>query len=262
MNRIFSLPRLGLLFKQDAMENYRKLLLSTGVLFAVLAMVGIYADYLCRHVYDQATFDHSVTTTMRVWYILIFFIAGAFAGASLFPSFRTKPGRIATLMTPASQAEKFIERWLVVVPLYIVAYVVIASIAEWVRVEAAGWFVDYKASFLDIGEIFNGQFSTAKKLSIALIGFLCTQSFFILGGQIWNRMAVAKTFGSIVLIGLIYIGIGAWIVDTFIESDMRYDFPLDWNPVDVTCIVMVVITIFNYAVSYLRFRESEVINRW
>lgn len=97
--------------------------------------------------------------------------------------------------------------------------------------------------------------------------YLLHDAVILLGG--FRRLATLAFRQDIfqhVVITLIYGRVAVWIYDLFHKEDLFYGAPplLDndktvfWS----AAILMTVISLFNYLLTYLRFRESEIINRW
>ena len=93
-----------------------------------------------------------------------------------------------------------------------------------------------------------------------LSDFLCVQSFFLLGSVVWLKNALVKTLGAMFLIWLSYmfvtIGYATLIVDEANHYEKNFDLEM------VSTVLGMGITLFNYLLTYMRFREAEIINRW
>lgn len=86
------------------------------------------------------------------------------------------------------------------------------------------------------------------------------QSFFLLGSVVWLKNALVKTLGPMFLIWLSYmfvtIGYATLIVDEANHYEKNFDLEM------VSTVLGMGITLFNYLLTYMRFREAEIINRW
>ena len=63
------------------------------------------------------------------------------------------PGALSTLMTPASQFEKFAIKWLIAVPVYILTFCLIAYVADWIRVYSSYWMFDIEVRPVNVTKI-------------------------------------------------------------------------------------------------------------
>ena len=173
-------------------------------------------------------------------------------------------------MLPASQFEKFLYRWIISVPLAFLLFFVCAVIADWLRVLFVDFYMGIEVRTIDWCKLIfhsaDAGFNTDAASWIVLLIFFMTQSFFLVGSVVWRRSHFVKTFFSMFVITLIYGRVAVWIYDLFHKEDLFYGAPplLDndktvfWS----AAILMTVISLFNYLLTYLRFRESEIINRW
>lgn len=260
-SQYFSLPRLGMLFKQDFIENHRQLFLASGFALLLLSVLGISISLNFSAISEDSDFNTMCIHVERGWFIAAFLIFGMIAGSSLFTTLKTPAGRLATLMTPASQLEKFIERWIVVVPCYILLFILIGIIADLVRVGFCEWILHRNATMIQPHEIFDTD-NLPRKCFAAMIGFLFLQSFFVLGSVVWQKFAMVKTFWAIVFIGVAYFLTAIGLMEWLHTPGTAYLQPEFLKTDTVPCIIASLITLFNYSVAYLRLRESEIINRW
>ncbi len=262
----FSFYRLGMLFKHDCIENYRQLLLSTGLIILALSVINILISITYTALPDDVQFNMSCTHIEAKWLIAAFIIFGFLAGASMFSSLRTPPGKLSTLMIPASQIEKFVERWLVVVPGYLITFTIGVMAAECIRIGFCDWVLGRNPDAITpiaLSDIFDGVNPMWEKVSKALLGFLFIQSFFILGSVVWQKLSVIKTFWCLAAIAIIYGGAIFLIIYEFKNPAYTY-FPkkMDFTDTNWIYAITAAITLFNYIITFVRFRESEIINRW
>lgn len=260
-NRHFSLSRLGMLFKQDFIENHRQLLLASGFSLLLLSVLSISISLNFSALPDDSHFNTMCIHVERGWFIAAFIIFGMIAGSSLFTTLKTPAGRLSTLMIPASQLEKFIERWLIVVPGYILLFILIGSIADLVRVGFCEWILHRNVTMIQPHDFFDTD-SLPRKYFVATLGFLSLQSFFVLGSVVWQKFAMVKTFWAMVFIGGAYSLTGIALMEWLHNPRTAYPEPEFLKTDTVPCIIASLVTLFNYSVAYLRLRESEIINRW
>ena len=259
----FSISRLGMLFKQDYIENYRQLFLSSGFIVLLLSVVYILICANCRYYADDSIFNSNMKHHSIGWLVAVFIISGMIAGSSMFSSMRRSAGRLSTLMVPASQLEKFIERWLVAVPGYIIVFALAAFVADLIRIGFCEWILDRSATAITLSDIFDGVYPLPRKIATALLLFMFAQSFFVLGSIVWQKLAVVKTFWVLVAIGAFYAAVAGWIMYTFQNPELNYSTAGSMFDNDTLIYTGIAIaTLFNYGTAYMRFRESEIINRW
>lgn len=269
-NQTFSLSRMLLLCRRDLSERWRQHLISVGTLLGILLLIAISTIMNTRSAYDAETCSHVMITQELPFFIISLFFFGSFMASTAFKSMSTPTGALSTLMLPASQFEKFLYRWIIAVPLTFLLFFVCAVIADWVRVIFVDFYMGIEVSTMDWGKLIfhsaDAGFNTDAASWIILLIFFMTQSFFLVGSVVWRRSHFVKTFFSMFVITLIYGRVAVWIYDLFQKEDLFYGAPpllenektVFWS----AAILMTVISLFNYLLTYLRFRESEIINRW
>lgn len=274
-NQIFSPGRFSHIAKKKLTEEWRQLLLSLLALLGVMVLAGIcassraYYDGIAPHWFSQRSFEFEL-----ILFTLILFVSGTYVASVSFSRMSTPAGALSTLMVPASQFEKFMLRWLVAVPLFMLVFFCIAVVADWCRVwyaavhygletRAMPWF-DAIFHTKDVG---NGYFNSDSGPFMASI-FVMVQSFFLLGSIVWPKRSMLKTFVTGGLVTLAYIWFGAWIVSISESEGQFWVGPhIAWiyDADDAYCVmecVMLLVALFNYWLAFRRFRESEIINRW
>lgn len=261
-NQSFSLYRLGMLFKQDYLENYRQMFLTTGFAVVFISVINIFIAIDNNGLRSFDGFNRTCLHFEAGWLIATFIIFGIIAGSSLFTTLKTPASRLSTLMVPASQPEKFIERWLLVVPGYIIAFAFAAFIADSIRVGFCEWFLHRDTVFITLTDIFGATPITREEYGYGILLFLFLQSFFVLGSVVWQKLATVKTFWVLAAIVAIYVATGPWIAKNFYHPGYSYEAPAILDNDNAMYAILGAITLFNYALAYLRFKESEIINRW
>ncbi|WP_300503075.1 hypothetical protein [uncultured Duncaniella sp.] len=269
-NQTFSLSRMLLLCRRDLSERWRQHLVSIGTLLGILLVIAVMTAFNVSRWNDPETCSYLMITYELPFFIVSLFFFGCLMASTAFKSMSTPAGALSTLMLPASQFEKFLYRWIISVPLAFLLFFVCAVIADWLRVLFVDFYMGIEVSTIDWGKLIfhsaDAGFNTDAASWIVLLIFFMTQSFFLVGSVVWRRSHFVKTFFSMFVITLIYGRVAVWIYDLFHKEDLFYGAPplLDndktvfWS----VAILMTVISLFNYLLTYLRFRESEIINRW
>lgn len=265
---LFSFSRLLLIGKRDVIENWRHLLLSLGGLLGALSLIGI----LCAVSYSShiASSSGDIMDVEIGWFAVALSIVGIILASSSFKSLSAPVTALPSLMLPASQFEKFLYRWLIAVPLFMIVASLTAYLADWVRVLFTSWVYGVDMSPVDwISEITVKHFSgrTAAFPWVMLLYYLMVQSFFLLGSVVWSRARFIKTFVCLIAIFIIYGRVGMWVYKLMTPDGVYGIVPPQWFNNDeivfaVAMTILAVITLFNYALCYMRYREAEIINRW
>lgn len=280
----FSLSRTGSIFKKYILENWKVLLMRFILMLGVLVITSILVEWASFDEYrwnleDIRNFDVAKRISERLvgFYTFIIYIFGCFMASLSMESAKSKTGRIAMFMTPATQLEKYIVRWVIAVPLFILLYIGCCGIADLTRCaftliihpEYAPMVHPINLySAITYKEYFTGETVIAETVYIAVYLFILAQSFFMLGSSVWPRNSLLKTFAALAIISTVYsvmfaIGVqsmdGLHIPEESTLYGIGYIDETNWK---ATCgIVVGAIAIFNYTLAYYRFKEMEIIQR-
>ncbi len=228
------------------------LLLRAVALLAAMLLIGLLAGWI-----DSS---RAVINLQLGVMCVVAMVGGLLAASSAFGEMAGRDSAIDLLMSPASMLEKFIARWIVTVPAYILWAIVCAMCGDLLRVlfiavsdgdglgELAPWWS------LLTGQ--SGPFGYPDGLMyVVLMTYLALQSFFLLGSIVWRRYNFMKTLPVVFILGLFYMIEGMLVYDA---SDAR---SIDISGLQLALISLIV-TAVNYTLTYFRFKESDVIHRW
>ncbi len=273
-NQFFSFGRMSLLARKELQENWRQIALSWAGIFGLLVIIsllvarGSHYNGIQPEYYSSRSIENFLG-----WITVVFLICGAYVAAYSFKRMATPPGALSTLMTPASQFEKFAIKWLIAVPVYILIFFLIAYVADWIRVYSSYWMFDIEVRPVNVTKILFHQTTDigfVNRLAYhSLLYFLAGQSFFLLGSIVWPKNSALKTFVCMIAICFIYVWIGIWFVSLLDISDgdthLYYsgpEFLNDHRLLYVADAFAIIVAVINYWLTYRRFREAETINRW
>lgn len=233
----FNFSRFRNVVAKDLRDNRKKYLLSLSMLFGVLIVFTVincvnYADY-------------SFADELPLFYITLF-VGGAVWASVSFSYMDSRAGRIAALMTPASTFEKFAWRWIVAVPMFIVAYLITIFVADRLRVAITPDAVTEMESNPNMG--------------FYIVGYFFIQSVFFLGSIVWRKLSVLKTFAAGLIIWGLLFGLASLMIDLFLSDMYCSTFRVSRSPVVIT--VIWAFTLAVYYGAYLRLKDTEIINRW
>jgi hypothetical protein len=177
----------------------------------------------------------------------------------------TKAGRISLYSQPSSNFEKYFIRWLTAVPLYLIIYALFFVIADIIGT----WIA--MLIYPDIPGIHNIFYDTLLKeffskdqtplLFISL--YFGLQSAFMLGSAVFQKNALVKTFVSVAIIAIIsfyilYTTDGAKYAIQ-INNYIGYYRSIYMISCNIATCVIIFLTLFNWLVTYLRFKENDVV---
>ena len=236
--------------RKEAIDNRKHLLLRLVTLWGVFITMGGIWGY------------NYVDTVMPHFGILGFvaLLFGAVVGAQTFSNMQTKTGRISALMLPASAADKFLVRWLAVVPLAFIALIAAFYLSELARILVAliheGTIDADYARPVNLYSMLTlyGEPGGWKFGFVCLASYFMGQAFYILGSALWPSHSFAKTF---VVLWALQMLLGMVVVPM-----RNIDFSFSFTGEDLAIwmgIGEIVLTIVLYYLAYLRFRRSQVV---
>lgn len=245
--------RFLMLLKKYIVENNRRILLSFGALFAVLALCGFLGGVISAGGNIQLG---------QFLYPLLMSTLGMVGASVMFSEMKSKQGRTSLLMEPANAIEKFIVRWLVWVVASMLLFWPAFEVAELMRrlgtALVHGNFIPMSSAGirhmdLDMGEC----------CLLLVCGYLCTQSFFVLGAILWPRLSFIKTIiATWVLqsVAMVAFVAGLNIAEDMLENInmLKFSSEINDNFIFYTIIVASVLTtLVNWTLTWMRLRESD-----
>lgn len=230
------------------------------MLFIVMVSDGKYVDTVIPE--DPNKWDYIGVS------IFLSFIFGLVSASFLMEPQSTKQGRISMLMLPASQLEKFLLRWFIHIPFYIVVALVAFHIADFIRyLVCVVIYPDfhYFRPINIIGELLQSAEGTKYNPIPFVFGLaLAVQSLFALGSTFFPRNALIKTVGVLIVLQLIYILYAAVMAAMILPYDYHLREPFGLTDAQAYTLALVLtygFTLFVWVLCYYRFKESEIIER-
>lgn len=269
--------------------NTRRQLLAMSAIILGLSLLFTLGVPALSDVYDTPSLfpgiDRMWGVEMNFFNVLLLVFA-AVCAAKIFGIYSGKSGKIRNLMFPASTFEKFLTYFLIYVIGFYLVFMFCTFFADFMRVLiykhtaiegatvrpipldyilSSGVSESVKDGFRisDEEEMRKYMFEFNSFMGLVLI----TQAFFALGSSIWQKNTRLKTTlaGIAILSGSIFLA--ALGFEVFFKNiygiNLRYR--LNWNfetIITVFDIIVITITLFMYWLSFRRFKEMEVINRW
>ena len=271
ISNTFSFSRLMMVMKHDLVENWKNNLHS---------LLSIYGAFLISALMSYASINGSVDSSIYFAYRLGFFIAVGFitffifhfSAANIMDITSTKEKRIAYLMLPATQTEKFVSRALQVTLGTLIMVIVALFLAEITRLILFPLLGASKAlqhfCLFDFNDIFFKKYYWSQvdvsvleiyKFPVILntvSWYLVSHSIFILGGTYFYKRPVVKTFGTIVLVltALSFI-FSFWDPISALQT-VNFEVAI-WT----SSFVALIIIVANWRLSYFLFTRSQVTER-
>ena len=112
-NQFFDVRRFGMMCRRELLEPWKTHLLRFVACYAVLAVILVgYGMETYNHLSPGTPLEYS--HALMQFFMVIFYAMGMLFASSFMERMKTKTGRIAFLITPASAFEKYLSRWLLV----------------------------------------------------------------------------------------------------------------------------------------------------
>ncbi|MCI9285404.1 MAG: hypothetical protein HFJ91_06360 [Muribaculaceae bacterium] len=266
-NQFFSMGRLTLLAKKETSENWRTILLFCAGILGVLTVAGI---FIAHNSYYEGISPLSYSLNSSGWFViwcrLIMVAGGLYLASVSFHQLSTRTGATQMLMVPASGFEKFLMRWLAAIPIYVILSFVIIYIADLIRMCYASLCFGINADALTMFSLSDDDNTPGTVVyGLQFMVLIYIQSLFFLGSAIWPRRSMLKTIVTIIVLAMAYFWFGVWIMNMF-SGDVgfysRMNIPAWMNSDLFPATLLGLVSILNYWLTYRRFCESEIINRW
>lgn len=289
-NNIFSPKRFGEYFTLYGSVNWKTFTLRTLIIFAVLIFYSTFIPYITdtyiispnNHAQISEARNTDMFWSREVNFVsFIFFIVSIVWSSYMFSAMLTKSNRISTLTIPASSFEKFITYFIYyIVAVYIIFFIAV-YVADFARILSTHLYhhddVCIKPLPLDsfinhgneIGD-FSPKYAIEKEgfasfLNAVSYGSLfLSQAFMALISCISPKNSFMKGLGIafiLFVLSIICFSSGVvWFGDIF---ETKPDINTNINSVAIfTWCAFYISAIGLFILSYFRFKENEIINRW
>lgn len=297
-NQIFDADRFSAYFKKYVAERRTPLLSYLGVLFLFPLAVCLVIPLL-KGLYDPISVEHFVvrgnildpmwTSELTLFYFL-WILVGLKCG-DFYSLLMDKRERISLFTCPASNFEKFSTYFLIYVILFSVIFFGIFLFVDAIRVwvfrastEAdcihyispryllsfgtaeKFWDIDFynAAKNADLMDFFRN--AMAARFSVILFGGLLIQSLYALGCTVWPKKNFLKTscflLAFMILSGILFYKGSQLFYGNGTLTPREFGFSNTISEIIFYDIVAVCIIVFTWILSYMRFKEWEVIKRW
>ncbi|MDL2213095.1 hypothetical protein LJC29_03925 [Bacteroides sp. OttesenSCG-928-N06] len=268
----FSNTRFLNLCRKEMVENWKTNILRFIMLYGVMAISFTISGF--DHYSDTYTSasDPVVITALHFFmaYVAIF---GCLNASTAFDNLKTKTNRLSVLMNPSTAFEKFFSRWLIYTVVYIVLFVVAYVLADYTRIlicklrypDATMVHANIKY-LMNIGNPAYHIMADKAYFLYSVIGYFFFQSFFLLGSTVWPRNSFIKTIAAAVGImmsyGLVATGVMKllWNETSIFITNNPFDVSVE-TARNIFLSIVVFFTLFNWTLSYFRFKETEIIER-
>lgn len=282
MNNIIDIKRLGMVFRKDFLENGRWYFLLFLTMTGILGIILIWRSLL---LYDEIMegFHTVVNENLLLFTTLLFPVFGILFASTIMKPMNNKVKRISYLISPASNLEKYLSRWIIVTIGYIIVFFISFWIVDALRVGiCSARYPDLDIRFIDFGQLIcpdegssgNYIFNNKTSFGITFCIYLFIQSIFILGATFWEKATFIKTFSVGVIIIIAFILICRWTIllsygdfNAFFNTLNSFESlaieHLNQNKTFTgVASILSVCTLINWTLAFFRFRESEIIKRF
>lgn len=239
-------------------EQKKHYLLIWLVYFGVMAVIFTWCSLM--YVQDEISDGYyAVSSTQdEFWcgssfiypfYIMLLSLAVSSRGADFMFGATDRQGLQANLSLPASSGEKFLVRWLFIVPFTYLLFYMAFLVADLIRLLiCSAVYPDLKVFHLLIGEALDGEL---------LVQSLASQSLFILGSTFWKKNGFVKTAACLIAYAILWVTVTLALISQYENPETEILYPLwiqnllNWG---IPLLVWVVCT----ALTYWRFQNMQL----
>jgi hypothetical protein len=260
------------------MENLKRYAL---LLLAILGIMTIIQTTISLDYYDKNNLQ-DLNSALLVGLSYMFSTFGILFASTFMTPMNSKIKRIAYLVSPVSNLEKYLSRWMIITVGYILAFFAALWVSDALRVGiCSAVFPDLDVKFLDLtklmdtsGTIWPSGYLFSKHLFIFLVSlYFLFQSIFLLGSTFWEKASFIKVFAANIVIAIVFLLLCRWSILLFYESfghfgyvsrsfgeyiDEHFTIQQGFR---LASLILSAFTLFNWVIAYFRLRESEIIKR-
>ena len=271
----FSLPRFMNLCRKEMVENWRSNVLRMVLMYGVMAVVMVWNGYFEYRYWHSGQIEDPAWTFLLVVFIWSLWGFGCLSASFTMERMKTKTSRTSMLMVPATPFEKFFSRWFVFTVVFLVIFLISYKLADYTRFiiyslaypEEKDFIIPVDLSHL-VGErkTYYTLCRTGLQFGALLSAYFFVQSLFVLGSSIWPKNSFLKTFASGTVIAIVYFLLAVFMSKMFLENGNYYSENVftgmsEDTAMSIMIVVGIFFTLMNWTLAYLRFKESEIVNR-
>ena len=271
----FSLPRFMNLCRKEMVENWRSNVLRMVLVYGVMAVVMVWNGYFEYRYWHSGQIEDPAWTFLLVVFIWSLWGFGCLSASFTMEKMKTKTSRTSMLMVPATPFEKFFSRWFVFTVVFLVIFLISYKLADYTRFiiyslaypEEKDFIIPVDLSHL-VGErkTYYTLCRTGLQFGALLSAYFFVQSLFVLGSSIWPKNSFLKTFASGTVIAIVYFLLAVFMSKMFLENGNYYSENVftgmsEDTAMSIMIVVGIFFTLMNWTLAYLRFKESEIVNR-
>ena len=271
----FSLPRFMNLCRKEMVENWRSNVLRMVLMYGVMAVVMVWNGYFEYRYWHSGQIEDPAWTFLLVVFIWSLWGFGCLSASFTMEKMKTKTSRTSMLMVPATPFEKFFSRWFVFTVVFLVIFLISYKLADYTRFiiyslaypEEKDFIIPVDLSHL-VGErkTYYTLCRTGLQFGALLSAYFFVQSLFVLGSSIWPKNSFLKTFASGTVIAIVYFLLAVFMSKMFLENGNYYSENVftgmsEDTAMSIMIVVGIFFTLMNWTLAYLRFKESEIVNR-
>ena len=271
----FSLPRFMNLCRKEMVENWRSNVLRMVLMYGVMAVVMVWNGYFEYRYWHSGQIEDPAWTFLLVVFICSLWGFGCLSASFTMEKMKTKTSRTSMLMVPATPFEKFFSRWFVFTVVFLVIFLISYKLADYTRFiiyslaypEEKDFIIPVDLSHL-VGErkTYYTLCRTGLQFGALLSAYFFVQSLFVLGSSIWPKNSFLKTFASGTVIAIVYFLLAVFMSKMFLENGNYYSENVftgmsEDTAMSIMIVVGIFFTLMNWTLAYLRFKESEIVNR-
>ena len=271
----FSLPRFMNLCRKEMVENWRSNVLRRVLMYGGMAVVIVWNGYFEYRYWHSGQIEDPAWTFLLVVFIWSLWGFGCLSASFTMEKMKTKTSRTSMLMVPATPFEKFFSRWFVFTVVFLVIFLISYKLADYTRFiiyslaypEEKDFIIPVDLSHL-VGErkTYYTLCRTGLQFGALLSAYFFVQSLFVLGSSIWPKNSFLKTFASGTVIAIVYFLLAVFMSKMFLENGNYYSENVftgmsEDTAMSIMIVVGIFFTLMNWTLAYLRFKESEIVNR-
>lgn len=271
----FSLPRFMNLCRKEMVENWRSNVLRMVLMYGVMAVVMVWNGYFEYRYWHSGQIEDPAWTFLLVVFIWSLWGFGCLSASFTMEKMKTKTSRTSMLMVSATPFEKFFSRWFVFTVVFLVIFLISYKLADYTRFiiyslaypEEKDFIIPVDLSHL-VGErkTYYTLCRTGLQFGALLSAYFFVQSLFVLGSSIWPKNSFLKTFASGTVIAIVYFLLAVFMSKMFLENGNYYSENVftgmsEDTAMSIMIVVGIFFTLMNWTLAYLRFKESEIVNR-
>lgn len=239
--------RFSMVCKKMLIEQRKTIIMIVGAYLGLCVLLGFWFGFMGAKMSIEGV----------IFYVMIAGLACALVASKMFFDMCSKEGRISLLMLPASPLEKFMSRFIAILPGMILLVIAGYILMDFSNILTVGIKHHEWLSFYNPFSEIHGAAWIGCTFFFSI--FLLNESLFVFGSIAWPRKSFIKTLGVFVIIQFLFSLISTVLVESILQTNWNYEIADENVIMWSMALILLLIAAGLFYATYVKFKKASVI---